>query len=969
MVHKPDPSGNKKEGFGWNRGSFANIADAVDAITEWDAEPTTTVYFSIGAFANNRTTKANGKEKIERKQVQATVFKTLAVDLDIGADKPYATQSEGWKIMNAALQNIGMPSPMVVSSGNGIHLYWPLTAPIAKDDWVAVSTALRLALEEENVVIDTTKIHDPSMVLRPAGTHHKKQTPWKKVTVKLDCPDYEYDDIKAVLSKWMSQVAPSRKRTSKAKAGKSSILDAVLTTNDVLLDEVAKRCKQIQGLIDSGGVTDIKGNRVEEPMWRASLGIAKYTTDPEQSIILMAGKHDEFDLDASMAKMSNWKGTGPTTCATFEKLCSGGCSGCPHKGKLTSPTQLSMVDETEVVKADGSIESYALPPGYHVRSNSIYRERLVPSVEIGPNGEEIQSESVEFELVSAYQAHITGVYYDEDSKHSAFKLAVKYPMTGWKEHESDIAIIAVAGKDFSSFLLNKQIFIKGTAQQERLRGYLMDYLTMVQQSAPTGVDYTNFGWQKDGSFLCGEMVLNSPDGEIATRLRSPANRYKDIVGKHGSRSEFIRAMNMLNMEGTDTLRASVLIGTTGILANAAGNGTLLYSVYSPKSSTGKTLALAAINSLVGSPKPLMYSQRDTNNAMFKLRGILNNLPFSIDEVTTGSPDELTENCYFLSSGKEKESLTQTRDLRTPAMWAGPTCVTTNESLYDKYSIARSNDEALRVRTLEIHHHDRRFVTPEKGSNTSPGSEFFEILESNNGHAFPELVEAVVAMGGPKAVWTKGLASFDRSFNFQFLPQERYYRTTIIAGWILGRIGKQLGLFPFDVERTVQFLLDLVKSLRNKAKIEHKDAFDIIGEFLAKNNDKLLEVTMQPGGTKEQVREPAPERAVARVKIVTDNTTPVMPGSVVYISHAEFRMWLAHTKDSVDRIVSELREEGALVAERERVTMFKGCKGRNPAQTHCITVDLSHPRFVDALTGTTSSSQSKILLAVLNGDNQ
>jgi len=188
-THKPDPSGNNPRGFFWNRGSFTDLDEAVAAISQWDSAPNTTVYFTVGSMQGHKTVKADGKEKIGRTQDCATWFKALALDLDIGPDKPYQTQKEGWTAMVAALKAIGMPKPMVVSSGNGIHCYWPLIASIGKDHWVKASTALRIALGENGVEIDTTKIHDPSMVLRPVGTHHKKQQPWKDVRCVADCPD------------------------------------------------------------------------------------------------------------------------------------------------------------------------------------------------------------------------------------------------------------------------------------------------------------------------------------------------------------------------------------------------------------------------------------------------------------------------------------------------------------------------------------------------------------------------------------------------------------------------------------------------------------------------------------------------------------------------------------------------------------------------------------------------------------
>ena len=223
------------------------------------------------------------------------------------------------------------------------------------------------------------------------------------------------------------------------------------------------------------------------------------------------------------------------------------------------------------------------------------------------------------------------------------------------------------------------------------------------------------------------------------------------------------------------------------------------------------------------------------------------------------------------------------------------------------------------------------------------------------------------MGGAKDVSTKGEKAFFKKFNFTFEPQERFYRTGIIAGWIIGTIGKQIGLFPFDVHDTIEYLLDHVVKFRKDTLNNRQDVFDVIGQFLQEHNDRIIEVSEVYGSKKEQVRMPAPERAVARLKLVYDTNTPVMPGSMLAINLGTFKTWLQRVRDSSDRICRELENNGALIAERERVTMFKGCANRNPGQAHCILVNLNHPRFIDALTGTSARVQSPVALAVLQGD--
>ena len=966
-THKPDHTGANPRGMFWNRGSFTDIDAAVAKIAQWDAEPNTTVYYSVGAFAGHSFTDDSGRHKWSRKQEQATKFKALALDLDIGDDKPYKTQKEGWTAISAALKVIGMPGPMVVSSGRGIHLYWPMTEPVGRDHWVKASIALRMALEEQQVVIDTSKIHDPSMVLRPVGTQHKKQVPWKPVACLRDCPDYEPMALFTVLKPWFGKLPKSA--TAPRRAGKpmSSILSAVLNSNDVDIMAVGKRCAQVGALMDSGGVTDAAGRPVEEPLWRASLGMAKHSTDPEQAIIWLAGKHKDFDLNTNLDKLSGWNGSGPTTCAKFEQLCSKGCEGCPHRGQITSPAQLSVKTETVVQDEEtGEQVALKLPDGYVIRNNSVFKEVKTENMVADANGNETAVESVDYDFVSAYEMHITGVYNDTGSRKSAFRLMIKYPMVGWKEEEHEMSEIAVAGKDFSTLLLNRQVYIKTPGAQEKLRSFLMDYLTMVQSVTPSGQDYTAFGWQKDGSFMCGETIIGAPNGATDTRLRGAAQAYGTHIAPHGTREEWVRAMDMLNRPGTDIIRSTVLLATTGLLGPASGNSTLVVSIYSTETTTGKTLSLIAANSLIGSPRELLLNKKDTANAMFKIRGILNHLPACMDEVTTADDKEMADMLYDFSQGREKVRMTKDGSLRDPATWAGPTFMTTNISLHQKVDGAQAGSEPLKARCLELGQHDRTFVTPLPGEARSGAYEFFDLVSKNNGWAFPELIEAVQAMGGPEVLWTKAEAAFEKHFNFQFEPQERFYRTALISAWAVGRVGAKLGLFPFDIDATLRHLILQVEATRQR-EIEHRvDVFDTIGQFLAEHNDQIVDCREKYGSNVEQVTLPAPERAVARVKVVHDANNPVMPGSLVAINAEKLRQWLKIKRDGMDRLERQLEDEGALIRRRDRVTMFKGCPKHAPGQAQCIIISLNHPRFIDSLTGTASRSQSKTILAVLGG---
>lgn len=963
--------GLRPGGIFFNDSTHNSVATAAARALELDAEPYTSVYFSIGSFANAVQIE-NGKPKVRRTSDLATWFKTLALDLDIGEKKPYATQKEGWQALNGALKAIGMPTPMVISSGNGLHCYWPMTVAIKRDDWVRISKALRLALEDHGVQIDTTKIHDATMVLRPVGTHHKKQDPWKQVHAVIDCDDHDPKVLAGILQRWVDQVQVAKAQIARSAKGVSSIATAVTQTNDVDLDKVANQCAQVHGLVYTGGVEDIAGNLVEEPMWRVSLGLAKYAIDVKEAVIKIAGKHPDFDLDANMAKMNAWKGSGPPTCDAFENLCPSGCIGCPHKSKVKTPASLThfqaVVAEPDPVT--GEATKREMPPGYEQRENgSIWKIGASKTEEdVDEQGNAIEKSGKEDDkLVLDRPIHVINEFYDNASKKASFRMIVKQPDGRWEEGDHSVDVLSTLGKDFSSFVLNRKIYTaKHAGAQELLRGYLMDYLTLVQKMAPTGQDFSAFGWQEDGSFLCGERVLNSPTGNTQRRLKKPADRFADIIKPHGDRDKWIEAMRMLNRPGSQTIRSAVLLATAGILGPVAGNASMVVSIYSTETTTGKSLALIAANSLIGSPKELFMNKNDTANALFKVRGILNNLPCTIDELTSAGDHDVVNLAYDLSQGREKLAMSKDRDIREPVKWDGPTLITTNISLHQKFEYAQANNDPLKARTLELPHHDRTFIKTD-ATGSSNGYEFFDLVAENNGWAFPELVEAVCNLGGAKDVWAKGEKAFFKKFNFTFEPQERFYRTGIIAGWIIGTIGKQLGLFPFDVNDTIEYLLDHVVKFRKETLNNRQDVFDVIGQFLQEHNDRIIEVSEVYGSKKEQVRMPAPERAVARLKLVYDTNTPVMPGSMLAINLGTFKAWLQRVRDSSDRICRELEQNGALIAERERVTMFKGCANRNPGQAHCILVNLNHPRFIDALTGTSARVQSPVALAILQGD--
>jgi hypothetical protein len=83
---------------------------------------------------------------------------------------------------------------------------------------------------------------------------------------------------------------------------------------------------------------------IEEPLWRAALSVAVHCVDGATAIHAISEGHEGYDPEETERKAAKTKG--PYTCDAFEKINPGGCSGCPHLGKLKSPITLGQ----EIIK-------------------------------------------------------------------------------------------------------------------------------------------------------------------------------------------------------------------------------------------------------------------------------------------------------------------------------------------------------------------------------------------------------------------------------------------------------------------------------------------------------------------------------------------------------------------------------------------------------------------------------------------
>ena len=147
-----------------------------------------------------------------RKASNAAWMNTFWLDIDCGADKAatgagYATKEEALKALRTYCRTVGLPRPMIVDSGGGLHVYWPLKASIPASRWKTPADKLKQATKASGFLADQSRTADAASILRPVGTHNRKYDPPRRVELLCDAHDIDIDVFEAALDSFLTRAA------------------------------------------------------------------------------------------------------------------------------------------------------------------------------------------------------------------------------------------------------------------------------------------------------------------------------------------------------------------------------------------------------------------------------------------------------------------------------------------------------------------------------------------------------------------------------------------------------------------------------------------------------------------------------------------------------------------------------------------------------------------------------------------
>lgn len=921
--------GPVKHGWYTDRSKMAQVATALSNQGE-------NVYYAVASF----------DEQKHRRHENVYKLKSLFLDIDCGDGKPYADWKQGLLALQKFLVSSGMPRPMVVSSGRGLHVYWSLTSELSRAEWQPLADGLKALTAAHGLHADPAVTADSARVLRPIGTRNPKND--GEVRVLIDGPAVD----PAAIAHSLSLINTSTQlQTYQPQTTALSITQAALSGTKREYDPsnsiaIASKCKQIKWGVDNP-------DKVEEPFWYAMMGVAGFCEDPEGTAARWSQGYPGYDSASTVDKMRQWvsRATGPSTCARFKTLRDTGCDGCPFASKITSPAQLGVVykeapaptiQQPAAASAINFAAALPLPKGFKRTTGGI--AKTVDGVDT---------------LITHFDVVAISYGKDEGLGYEMVKFMWDRPNVGWQPLNVRLSLLNLGNKntDFGKAVGDQGVLLSGPYQVEDFQVFLRAYAQHLQKVRSLSNLYSTMGWKEDGKyFVLGDtLIKKEQDGSITsetTNLSDVLARRDLGFGSAGSHDAWKKFVYSLSAAGLHTHIFALGVSLSNILYEFSGIKGFTMSLYGP-TGTGKTLCQLLMQSVYGDPSKLHYTSQATQNALFSRMALYNCLPFTIDELTTWDPENIVNQLYITSQGRDKDRLTKSAEMRDTRTFSGVVTVSTNKSISSIVLASSTHTDALMARLLEL----KVGYHPLFMDKSDFGRRIHEFIHQNYGHAGKMLIEEFMRMGPEKikADIAAAMTSVPIQYSMKFSGTERFWHTGFVLAHYAMEVANRIGAINVDWMQHYNEILRQLLDNRETIADNAKSVFDILGDFAlgAASKSVVILHTDNFSPVVDNTRQPIGGEIRVRFDIMRkDSSSPFTDGTMM-IDRTYFKHWLASRGVDYNSYIAEMVEHGVDVTPKSNRGSLGKDTGVRAPQTYVTVFDLKHPQLSELLENASS----------------
>ena len=878
------------------------------------------VYFGVAKYATDENRQKDNVKGLKALWLDIDCGPTkVAVNAKTGRPAGYIDQYAGTAALRAFCKTVGLPKPLLVNSGRGLHVYWPLTETITRSEWESVAARLRELCTVHELYVDPA-VFEVARILRVPGTLNFKDDPPTEVSILHGGNPHDLSELSAILGvKETKAFIPTAPRELSALA--KSLMDNSVSRFSKIMRRSLKGngCQQL---------VDCYENRaeLEEPRWFDALSIAHHCVDRDTAIHKISEGYTDYDPAATEHKTRHIKG--PHTCSVFERNNPGGCDGCPHKGKIKSPIVLgkeiieatSEDNQIAVEDEDGETEVFQIPeypfPFFRGVNGGIYRKPL----------------SAEEEPIFVYEndLYVVKRMRDPIEKHVAV-VRLHMPTDGTTEF---IVTNKILGKpvEFRELLTSEGV-LGNKKTFDLLTEYLIISLKNLQPKKRAENMRLQFGWaDNDSKFIIGDREI-SRDGTFHSPPSLTTANLAALMVPTGSLEKWKEVFALYGRPGLEPHAFAALTAFGSPLIKFLGQNGAIVNVIHPRSGTGKTTILRMCNSVYGDPDRLCAQPDDTLNARTMRLGIYNNLPFTIDEMTNTKGEEFSSLAYSMSSGRGKDRLKQhSNEMRANlTTWSTMSLCSSNASFGEKLATVKNSADGEMMRMIEYNIEATDVIDPTHAKNM-----FDHQLMENYGHAGD--IYGTWLVNNLEEAKNTALAVQSRlDRELKLTPRERVWSAVISANLTGGLIARQLGLIDWDIKRINTWAKGMYYTMRDQVQMPVGDVMSIVGDYINRHMQNVLVVNNSVDKRSSKPSLPSMEpKGELYIRYEPDTQQMMLVANAFKRDCVKYQINYRDT-------LKELKDRGILLeATSKRIS--KGMKISSPP-VQCIVLDGTHSEFL------------------------
>jgi len=826
-----------------------------------------TVYYSTCSFK-----RASGKADADNVAQKKCFY--LDVDVDPKGVKGFQTRKEAQTALVTFVKELDLPIPLVVSSGEGFHVYFILEEPISAAEWLPIAEALKNATRKRGFNVDVKITRDVARVLRAVGTHHRKtETP---LIVKALKTQYEITTPEVMAEKLGAVVAvPTVDPLAALGELSPDLLAAFAPSTDLVqaveypdsdAEAVAEACAFIKAFRDTGFRG---GNQYNE--WFQAMGVVQYCVEGHAKCHEYSMADENYDPKYCQEKIDSWEGSGAATCESIADF--GYCEGCQYRGQYTSPVRLGE-KAAELIKL---VEVAATPPtgpfwpkdfGWDDAERSMYYDSWTKE-----DGEWVR-DRIHF---CRTKFHVETRLWTSDNTWAFLIHRLKYVKQGkeiWDTFTMPTSYVA-RPTDVASACAAKEVYVTtkhGTNLLSELFKAYGDALRDMQREQKT---YATMGWSSsddeldrndplypmhaDG-FIIGDTLVTESGTETILLSETIDHDWRKGFGTAGTAKGWARGVHDLYVKpNAIPYQFVVLTEFAAPLASLFCNGEFrgIALILSGISGWAKTTSCKMALSVWGNPNLLTLNGNPkagvTSLSFMNSLSALRHISPLLDEVTKQHPTVLGELVYSIAMGMGRKRLGRDgKPLQPPSPWASFTKITSNNPLMRRL-VEDENDsegagDAMQKRIFEVNLDRLPYDKDEMVNRDDPtvGTKIQKFLTSEYGTA------GVVWMRWVLQNKDLVVETLDRNMEICKAKSadpsaERFHDYFEAAVMTAAELVSKSGLMFPDVAgvRTfIHLVREDMRSVRDDTKVPMLDAFS---RYLGQNQGGLLITDKFPQG--------------------------------------------------------------------------------------------------------------------------